>query len=191
MPDFGRYGDADYRERDYDYERDIDRDYRRGRRRLFGGRDLDERGERRGFFRDERSMTTRRDRDDDRFGSDDRHRGLPIDETGRLIASNKVDGTPVYSRDGERLGSIYNFMVDKFTGQVEYAVMTYGGFLGMGVRYYPLPWRILNYDTRDGGYRIHLRARDFERAPSFGRDDEPRFSREYGRRVNDWYGLEY
>ena len=194
MPDFGRYGDADYRERSYEHDRD-ERDYGRGRRGLFGGRDRDDRG--RGFFRDERSMTTERsrygrDRDrDSRYGSDDDRRGLPIDETGRLIASNKVEGTPVYGRDGDRLGSIYNFMVDKFTGQVEYAVMTYGGFLGMGVRYYPLPWRILNFDTREGGYRIDMSSRDFERAPSFGRDDEPRFSRDYGRRVNDWYGLDY
>ena len=82
-------------------------------------------------------------------------------------------------------------MVDKFSGQVEYAVMSYGGFLGMGQRYYPLPWRILTYDPREGGYRIGLTHRDMERAPSFGRDDEPRFNRDYGRRVHSWYGLEY
>ena len=186
MPDFGRYGDADYRERDFDD--------RGGRRRMFGDRDWDDRGERGGrggFFGDgDRGERHRRQRrDGERYGSDDGRRGLPIDETGRLIASNKVEGTPVYGRDGDRLGSIYNFMVDKFTGQVEYAVMTYGGFLGMGVRYYPLPWRILSYDTREGGYRIDMSSRDFERAPSFSRDDEPRFNRDYGRRVNHWYGL--
>ncbi|HEV2866024.1 MAG TPA: PRC-barrel domain-containing protein [Allosphingosinicella sp.] len=114
---------------------------------------------------------------------------MPVNETGRLIASNKVEGTAVYGRRGDRLGTIYNFMVDKYSGQVEYAVMSYGGFLGMGQRYYPLPWRILSYDTRQGGYRIDMSERDLERAPSFGRDDEPRFSRDYGRRVNDWYGV--
>jgi len=50
------------------------------------------------------------------YGYDDSHSGLPIDETDRLIASNKVEGTIVYSREGERLGTIYNFMVDKLTG---------------------------------------------------------------------------
>ena len=57
---------------------------------------------------------------------------VATDETGRLIASNKVEGTAVFNRQGERLGSVYNFMVDKRSGQVEYAVMSFGGFLGMG-----------------------------------------------------------
>ena len=82
-------------------------------------------------------------------------------------------------------------MVDKFSGQVEYAVMSYGGFLGLGQRYYPLPWRVLTYDTREGGYHVDMAERDLERAPSFDRESEPRFSRDYGRRVNDWYGLGY
>jgi len=215
MADFGRYGDAEYRDRqrdrdfarDRDDRRDFDRDDERSRRHGLFGRDGDDRDDRdrrddrgrdRGFFGDTssaavgpRSRDIRdRDRDDARFGSDDDHRGLPIDETGRLIASNKVEGTSVFGRGGERLGTIYNFMVDKYSGQVEYAVMRYGGFLGMGQRFYPLPWRILSYDTSEGGYRIELSDRDMERAPSFGRDDEPRFSRDYGRRVNNWYGLD-
>lgn len=125
------------------------------------------------------------------FGHDDRHAGLPIEETSRLIASNKVEGTPVYSRDRQRLGSIYNFMVDKVSGQVEYAVLRYGGFLGMGQRYYPLPWRVLTYHRDAGGYVIDMLARDFEDAPSFDRDSEPEFDRDYGRRVHSWYGLDY
>jgi hypothetical protein len=132
--------------------------------------------------------------DDDRqrgheFGYDDRHEGLPIDETSRLIASNKVEGTAVYARDGRRMGSIYNFMVDKRSGKAEYAVMSYGGFLGMGTRYYPMPWDLLTYDTRLGGYRVDMLERDLERAPSFDRDSEPSFDTSYGRRVRGWYGL--
>ena len=61
------------------------------------------------------------------------------DETDRLIASNKVEGTAVSNRQGERLGSVYNFMVDKRSGHVEYAVLSFGGFLGIGDSYYPLP----------------------------------------------------
>lgn len=124
------------------------------------------------------------------FGSDDGRGGLPIEETSRLIASNKVEGTPVYSRDRHKLGTIYNFMVDKVSGQVEYAVLRYGGFLGMGQRYYPLPWRVLTYHRDAGGYVIDMMARDFEDAPSFDRQDEPDFDTSYGRRVNSWYGLE-
>ena len=54
------------------------------------------------------------------------------DETRELIASNKVEGTAVYDLDGERLGTITNFMVDKRSGKAEYAVMQFGGFLGIG-----------------------------------------------------------
>ena len=74
--------------------------------------------------------------------------GVASDETDRLIASNKVEGTAVYNRQGERLGSIYNFMVDKRSGQVEYAVMSFGGFLGIGDSYHPLPWKALNTTRR-------------------------------------------
>ena len=190
MTDFDRTRSG-YRERDS--ERDFDdRDDLRGRRRtgFFGGRDRDDDDDHRAFSEPRGHYGRGPERDDDRFGNDDSRRALPIDETSRLIASNKVEGTPVYGRDGDRLGTIYNFMVDKFSGQVEYAVMSHGGFLRMGQRYYPLPWRILTYDTREGGYRIGLTHRDMERAPSFGREDEPRFSRDYGRRVNDWYGVD-
>ncbi|HWH22589.1 MAG TPA: PRC-barrel domain-containing protein, partial [Allosphingosinicella sp.] len=125
------------------------------------------------------------------YGSDDRRSGLPIDETSRLIASNKVEGTAVYGSDGSRLGSIFNFMVDKFSGKVEYAVMSYGGMLGMGQRYFPLPWKILSYDTRQGGYRIQMTERDLKDAPSFDRNSEPDFDDNYGERVHNWYGLDY
>ena len=81
---------------------------------------------------------------------------VATDETDRLIASNKVEGTAVYNRQSERLGSVYNFMVDKRSGQVEYAVMSFGGFLGIGDSYHPLPWKSLTYDTSQGGYVVDL-----------------------------------
>ena len=196
MADYGRYGESDYASRDR--ERDQDRGRTPGRNSMFGGRDWGERERERSRAPSRSSAYDRRsrygrdwDRDDNYYGYDDYHQGLPIDETGRLIASNKVEGTTVYGRGGERIGSIYNFMVDKYSGQVEYAVMAYGGFLGMGQRYYPLPWRLLDYDTREGGYHIDMTERDLERAPSFTREDEPHFSRDYSRRVHNWYGLDY
>lgn len=144
------------------------------------------------FDRDDRDRErSNRESERSRFGNDDQKRSLPINETEQLIASNKVEGTPVYGREGERLGTIYNFMVDKYSGRVTYAVMSYGGFLGVGQRYYPLPWGILSYDTEEGGYRVDMDARDMERAPSFSRQDEPRFNRDYGQRVHSWYGLDY
>lgn len=124
-------------------------------------------------------------------GSDDARDAVAVGSSSRLIASNKVEGAAVYALDGERLGSVYNFMIDKHSGRVDYVVMTYGGFLGMGTRYYPMPWQVLKYDTRRNGYRVDLTARDLETAPSFGRDNEPNFNRDYGDRVYNWYGLNY
>ena len=114
-----------------------------------------------------------------------------IDETDRLIASNKVEGTAVYNRQGEKLGSVYNFMVDKRSGKVEYAVMSFGGFLGMGDSYHPLPWNVLNYDTSQGGYVVDLDKRVLQEAPSYRSGQEPRYDRAYGEEVCRYYRVPY
>ena len=114
--------------------------------------------------------------------------GVAIDETKRLIASNKVEGTPVYKRDGDQLGNVYNFMVDKYTGQVAYAVMSFGGFLGLGESYHPLPWKVLAYDTRLEGYVIDLDTERLKNAPRYGIGEEPFADPAFGQRLGDYYG---
>lgn len=116
---------------------------------------------------------------------------VAIDETERLIASNKVEGTAVYNRQGEHLGSVYNFMVDKHTGQVAYAVMSFGGVLGLGERYHPLPWKVLDYDTRVGGFVVDIDRERLEGAPHYGRDETPWADPQYGRNVYGYYGVPY
>jgi len=112
------------------------------------------------------------------------------DETDRLIASNKVEGTAVYNRQGERLGSVYNFMVGKRSGQVEYAVLSFGGFLGIGDSYYPLPWKALTYDTSLGGYVVSVAKEQLEGAPSYAQNEEADWiNPDYGRRIYDYYGM--
>src|SRR3954467_2675851 len=64
----------------------------------------------------------------------------PSDTSGNLIAASQVTGTNVYNRAGEKLGDVYDVMLDKQTGKVEYAIMSFGGFLGIGDAYHPLPW---------------------------------------------------
>ena len=73
-------------------------------------------------------------------------------ETGNLIGSDKVEGTAVYGADNQRIGSIERVMIDKISGKVAYAVLGFGGFLGIGDDHYPLPWESLKYDTNLGGY---------------------------------------
>ena len=64
-------------------------------------------------------------------------------EQGNLIGSDKVDGTAVYSADDNKIGNVQRIMIDKISGKVAYAVVSFGGFLGMGEDYYPLPWSLL------------------------------------------------
>lgn len=116
---------------------------------------------------------------------------IETDETRHLIASNKVEWTTVYNREGEKLGSIYNFMVDKKAGKVEYAVLQFGGFFGLGSDYYPLPWDVLTYDVSLGGYAVGLDKAVLEKAPHYAISDEPAFDRDYGRSVYGHYGIHY
>src|SRR5215472_19186460 len=113
---------------------------------------------------------------------------LEADETHRLISSEKVDGTSVYDRRGESLGSIHHLMIDKNTGQVAYAVMSFGGFLGIGESYHPLPWKTLTYDTRLGGYVTDVTRVRLEGAPSYRASDMPNWSdRSYTDRIDKYW----
>jgi sporulation protein YlmC with PRC-barrel domain len=76
--------------------------------------------------------------------------------TGSLIAAEKVEGTNVYNLQGEKLGTVDDIMIDKISGRAIYAVMSFGGFLGMGEKQHPLPWSSLKYDERQGGYVVNL-----------------------------------
>lgn len=116
---------------------------------------------------------------------------VAANETERLIASDKVEGTAVYNRSGERLGSVHNFMVDKLSGHVSYAVLSFGGFLGMGENYYPLPWDALDYDTSMGGYVVDINKERLENAPSYAADESPWSEPNYGQRVQDFYGYRH
>lgn len=120
-----------------------------------------------------------------------RNGDLARDETTNLIASNKVEGTAVYDRQGEKLGKIENFMVGKRNGRVEYAVLSFGGLLGMGENHYPLPWSALDYDTGRGGYLVNVDKDTLKNGPSYERGREPEFNREYGQRAHSHYGSTY
>ena len=113
------------------------------------------------------------------------------DERHDLIASNRVEGTAVYNRDGERLGTVAHFMVGKRNGRVEYAVMSFGGLFGLGNRYHPLPWDVLDYEPDQGGYVIDLDKAKLDAAPTFDEGAEPAWDRAWGERVHNYYGLPY
>jgi PRC-barrel domain len=107
--------------------------------------------------------------------------------THSLIGSDEVDGTAVYGSDQEKIGSIERVMIDKISGKVAYAVLSFGGFLGMGEDYYPVPWSTLHYDTNLGGYRVNLTKDQLEKAPRYSESQGWNWNRENDRRVYDYY----
>ena len=113
----------------------------------------------------------------------------PEDTSGSLIAASKVNGTTVYNPRGEKLGSVYDVMLGKLSGKAEYAIMSFGGFLGIGDRYHPLPWRALTYDTGLGGFVVNLDRSQLEGGPSYTQADMQNWDTDmsWGRGVRDYY----
>ena len=115
---------------------------------------------------------------------------LEAQEQGNLIGSDKVEGTAVYGADRNKIGSIERVMIDKASGKVSYAVLSFGGFLGIGDDHYPLPWQSLKYDTNLEGYITGITLKQLEGAPKYGNDNawnwaDPARTRS----VNDYYGI--
>ena len=80
-------------------------------------------------------------------------------------------------------------MLDKSSGAAQYAIMSFGGFLGMGSKYHPLPWSLLKYDTEKGGYVVNLDKRQLEGAPAYDETTSPEWSSDYGNSIFSYYGL--
>jgi hypothetical protein len=111
-------------------------------------------------------------------------------ETGSLIGSDKVEGTAVYGANDTKIGSIERVMIDKMTGKVSYAVLSFGGFLGIGDDHYPLPWQSLKYDINLGGYRTGITETQLKGAPRYGNDNTWNWADPTrARSVNDYYGV--
>jgi hypothetical protein len=109
-------------------------------------------------------------------------------ETERLIASDKVESTPVRRPNGDKIGTIQRVMIDKRTGRVGYAVMTFGGFLGLGADYYALPWSMLTYNEGLDAYELDITEDQLRGAPAH--DPGERFDwddRQWAQQVHDYY----
>jgi hypothetical protein len=112
-----------------------------------------------------------------------------VRETSTLIAANKVKGTNVFNAGGDRLGSIHDLMIDKQSGQIAYAILSFGGFLGVWSSYHPLPWSLLRYDTNLSGYIVDINESQLKDAPSYTAGTEPAWGDpDYGRELRDDYG---
>lgn len=105
-----------------------------------------------------------------------------------LISSGDVQGTDVYSPQEEKIGDIDHLMIDKQSGRVLYAVMSFGGFLGLGQSHYPVPWSALHYDTSLGGYMTNITEDQLRNAPSFSEDSFT--NRDWEQRVHQHYNAQ-
>lgn len=112
-----------------------------------------------------------------------------FDHSHELISSTRVEGTPIVNERGEKLGTLHSLMIHKKTGQVVYAILSFGGFLGIGSRVHPIPWEKLSYDLGMHVYRVSLTREQLQNAPTLHLDQADRPSdRSSDERLYDYYG---
>ena len=109
-------------------------------------------------------------------------------ETAILAQANLADSMKVESRDGDRLGHVSSFMIHKRSGRVTHAVLSLGGFLGVGKSYYPLPFALLQLDPVRDLYVVTVDRRLLEGGPSWA-NNPPQFDQAYADRVASYYGV--
>ena len=88
-----------------------------------------------------------------------------------VITASRVTDTPVFNPEGDRIGRVEDLSIEKVSGRVRYALLSFGGFLGLGERIFPLPWAVLDYDPGRGGYVVPLTKEALEQAPSYTKDE--------------------
>lgn len=110
--------------------------------------------------------------------------------SGELIAGSCVTDTAVFDTAGERIGKIDDLIIHKITGQVSYALMSFGGFLGIGEKLHPLPWEVLSYDTGKDGYVVPVDKEVLKNAPSLDPDniDELAAGAVWRSQLHEYYG---
>lgn len=118
--------------------------------------------------------------------SERRQEQLSQDELGSLISADKVQGTNLYNRNGDGLGEVESIMIDKPSGKVAYAVIAFGGFLGMGQERRALPWNALHYDTSQGGYVVDAADDVIKSTPAIQERYE---DRQWGSTVHQHFGV--
>lgn len=107
------------------------------------------------------------------------------------IRAKKVTGTTVKDRTGNKIGEIEDIVLDKMSNNIMFAVISFGGFLGMAEKYHPVPWSSLDYDEDENSYVVNFTKEQLKAAPT-GSIDE--LTRDDGRmfrdRAYDYYKAE-
>ncbi len=118
--------------------------------------------------------------------------GASVESKHRYILGSRVEGTPVYNKGGDVVGHIDDLSIERVSGEVVYAIMSFGGFLGIGEKFHPIPWSLLHYDTDRGGYVVPLDKAELKGAPHYERDELVSLGgpshQQYGERIFEYYG---
>ena len=109
-----------------------------------------------------------------------------------LIASDRVEGTVVYDAQGKRIGKVERLMIDKLTGQIAYAILSFGGFLGIGEDHYPIPWSMLTYNEKPDGFQLDVTEEQLKNAPKIEQgEDWEQTTRDRNQDVYDYWEVRY
>jgi sporulation protein YlmC with PRC-barrel domain len=104
------------------------------------------------------------------------------------IRAKKVIGTSVKDASGATIGRVEDLVLDKLSNNIMFAIVGFGGFLGMGEKFHPLPWSTLDYDETEGGYVVNLTRQQLEAAPAYSMDELTRGDgTQFRDRVYDYY----
>ncbi|KKC27908.1 PRC-barrel domain-containing protein [Sphingomonas sp. SRS2] len=110
----------------------------------------------------------------------------------KLILGSRVSGTPVFNHSGESLGHVDDLSIERKSGRIVYGIMSFGGFLGIGEKFHPIPWSLLDYNPERGGYVVALDRATLEGAPHYERDELVTLGgpsrKQYDQRIFDYYG---
>lgn len=98
-----------------------------------------------------------------------------------------VDDTPVHDLGGDKLGTLSSFHIERHSGQVQFAVISFGGLLGLGQSYHPIPFALLQVNEEKGGYTATIDKTVFDGGPSYRPDNAPQWDASYAGRVTDYY----
>lgn len=96
---------------------------------------------------------------------------LPSHADHSLVTSSRVINAPVFDKEGERIGRIDDLSIDKTSGQVRFALISFGGFLGIGEQIHPVPWAVLDYSTVWDGYVAPLDREALKAAPNYSHEE--------------------
>ena len=109
-----------------------------------------------------------------------------------LMGADTLMGNDVYNNDGEDLGDIKEFMIDMSSGRVAYAVLSFGGLLGMGDKLFAVPWSALKLDTANKRFKLGVMKDALKDAPGFDKDHWPSMADStWATSVHSFYGTTY